>query len=302
MNSVVFAAERYASVKALGKEAAIDVEVFTAMAYRTPDIRLLSDADIDSLRQQFAVLVESEAESMIDDGLLELGLGEAREFMTKWPVCEANWPKALKNAARVEIDRICLKCIGVPASQIERVRISLYNEIITHTRKLRLVELEAQQNRRGTPSREKPSTKEMAKSIVEQVRRSSQLPLVSIPDSFIDEGIVTDLFVIPARGKFDVSPAGLFGATVRGRIGRHDVAFRNEIEAAYISLLAQAGALGSVRVPRSEEQLATVTAKINEYIATWSAAIREATAEITADEDSQRKLFAESMRILSQTT
>lgn len=301
MNSVVFAAERYASVKALGKEAAIDVEVFTAMAYRTPDIRLLSDADIDSLRQQFALLVESEAEPMIDDGLLELGLGDALDFMTRWPVCETNWPRALKNPARVEIDRICLKCIGVAATDIEGVRISLYSEVITHTRKLRLVELEAQQNRRTAQGREKPSAKEMAKSIVEQVRKSSQLPLVKIPDSFIDDGIETDLFVIPSQGKVDVSPAGLFGASVSGRIGRHNVMFRNELEAAYISLLAQTGAAGSVRVPRSEEQLAAVTARVNEHVTTWSEALREATAEMTAGEDSQRKLFAESMRILNRT-
>jgi hypothetical protein len=40
LNSTIFACERYAAVKALGREAAIDVEVFSANAFRCPDVRL----------------------------------------------------------------------------------------------------------------------------------------------------------------------------------------------------------------------------------------------------------------------
>lgn len=46
LNSTVFACERYAAVKALGREAAIDVEVFTASSFRTPDLRRFSEGDV----------------------------------------------------------------------------------------------------------------------------------------------------------------------------------------------------------------------------------------------------------------
>jgi hypothetical protein len=62
------------------------------------------------------------------------------------------WPNELRDPIRERIDVIVLRLIGVPEDQIVRTRENMVNELIAHTRKLRLLELEAQINRQGSTS------------------------------------------------------------------------------------------------------------------------------------------------------
>jgi len=74
LNSTVFACERYAAVKALGREAAIDVEVFSANAFRCPDVRLLSVADRDGLRAAMTRMAQREVGDLREERLVDAGL------------------------------------------------------------------------------------------------------------------------------------------------------------------------------------------------------------------------------------
>ena len=69
LNSTIFAAERYAAVKALGREAAIDVEVFTAKVFRVPNIRGMDGRSAERLREAMNQLCQRDAGALIEEPL-----------------------------------------------------------------------------------------------------------------------------------------------------------------------------------------------------------------------------------------
>ncbi len=300
MNSVVFAAERYASVKTMGREAAIDVEVFTAAAYRTPDIRQMSAEDIVLLGNYLDELAAFPVAPMLDEALSELSLANAREYIARVPVARENWPPSLQREARHAIDRICLKYMGVSRRNIEVVLTQLYDEVLSHTRKLKLLELEAQINRRGVVARERLSARSIADGVLGQLVASGQMSLVSLPGSFIADGVATHQFLIPNRGELRMEPVGLFGSGFSGTIGRSRMTFQTEAEAEYIGVLAAAGVTGSVVVPSDDQVCTSVRQQIQNYLQTFSDVLDQAAAEITADEDLQRRIYLEGMKAVSR--
>ena len=93
LNSTIFACERYAAVKALGREAAIDVEVFSANAYKTPDIRLLSNRDVEVLRFAMRRLAEREVHMVVEEPLMRLGHAAAVAYAATTPINQDVWPR-----------------------------------------------------------------------------------------------------------------------------------------------------------------------------------------------------------------
>jgi type I restriction-modification system DNA methylase subunit len=292
MNSVVFAAERYASVKTMGREAAIDVEVFTAAAYRTPDVRLMSEEDVTAIGVHLDELAAFPVAPMLDEAIFDLNLSNAREYVLRVAVSSDNWPPTLKRESRHAIDRICLKYMGVPERKIESTLNRLYDEVLGHTRKLRLLELEAQANRL--------SARSIADSILGQIVASGQMSLVSVPGSFIADGTETHTILIPARGELRLEPAGLFGSGISGMIGRSRLVFQSHEEAEYVSVLARAGLSGSVPVPTDPHDCRGVTQQIQAYVQRFSDVLDQAASEITSDEDLHRKIYLEGMKAIGR--
>jgi hypothetical protein len=93
LNSTIFACERYAAVRALGRETAIDVEVFSANAYKTPDIRLLSNRDVEVLRFAMRRLAEREVHMVVEEPLMRLGHAAAVAYAATTPISQDVWPR-----------------------------------------------------------------------------------------------------------------------------------------------------------------------------------------------------------------
>jgi hypothetical protein len=134
LNSTVFACERYAAVKALGREAAIDVEVFSANSIKTPDLRLLNDRDIELLRNAMRELSKREVGPILEESLLQMTHSVATAYISRYPVSSQVWPDELRDSVRQEIDRLVLKSVGVTDKDVSHTREKLYNELTEHTR------------------------------------------------------------------------------------------------------------------------------------------------------------------------
>ncbi len=80
LNSTIFACERYAAVKALGREAAIDVEVFSANIYKTPDVRHITASDAEAMRALMIELAEREVGMMAEEPLFNMGHAAAISY------------------------------------------------------------------------------------------------------------------------------------------------------------------------------------------------------------------------------
>jgi hypothetical protein len=300
LNSTVFAAERYAAVKALGREAAIDLEVFAASILKTPHLRKLRARDADRLQSAFAALSQRKIQPMLEEALQDSGLAEARSYAARQPVGRDAWPGELRDGARQEIDRIVLRGLGIPASEIEPVRERLYNELLAHTRKLRLLELEAQRNRRGGRA-SAPSPRELADEIWSRLLEEGSVALRKIPQDFLRDAAKTEVFNVPAGNRFSVLEPSLFDTHPRFaiRVGNTVVEARNREQADYLLFLLERGVSGGVPVPVAAGECARATAAMKSYWEELSRRIASAAAEVTGSPDLQSRIEREALRRLS---
>ena len=123
LNSTVLACERYAAVKALGREAAIDVEVFSANAFRCPDIRALLESDRELLRTAMSSLALREVGDLREDQLVDAGLFEARAYVASHPVSREIWPQDCASKAPIRGMSGCERsCSRLPAGWFKAAR------------------------------------------------------------------------------------------------------------------------------------------------------------------------------------
>lgn len=294
LNSTVFAAERYASVKAMGREALIEVEVFSARRFLVPDVRRYSVEAIAELEALGTQLCGREAGPMLEGSLLETGSHEAVAYAASHTVDESRWPVELNDTTRQAIDQIVLSGVGV--RQAERSRRRLYTELTEHTRKLKILELEAQINRRrqaGTG----PGASELADEIWAELVGALGIEPRHVPIDFIDEGVDTEEFEIPSS-RARIEEPGLFaGADVFPcRFGRQVVEFASEGQRQYVVTLSQHGIHGTVPLPTDPTQASQVETEVQAYLDDLDQRLRDAACEITNDASLQDRIVREGMK------
>ena len=156
LNSTVFAAERYAAARALGREAAIDVEVFTACRFLVPDVRRLPASQKRRLATLLSQLGDRRVGPFLEDALVEAGRAEALRYIETPDVGPDVWPAEFRDPTRQALAAAVLRAAGVAAADLPSTRKRLYNELLAHTRKLRRLEHEAQLNRQGAARGDSP--------------------------------------------------------------------------------------------------------------------------------------------------
>jgi hypothetical protein len=294
LNSTLFACERYAAVKALGREAAIDVEVFSANAYKTPDVRLLDPADLELLHEAMKNLNQRQIGVMVEAPLMNLGHQAAVSYASRTPVDESVWPTELRDPIRRNIDRIVLKLLGLPEGEIDGVLTHIVNDLVSYTRKLRLLELEAQINRHGSGGGSGSSARTLADEIWNHLISVNQLILRHVPDDFVGSSYPSRP-VLLTGGEVTIEEPGLFDSQsfYVARVGRTVILQGSLEEATFISLLARLGVSGQVNVPTDPERCRSVTDSIEAYHQEFSRLFQPSVEEITSDTDLQRRIFRE---------
>ena len=296
LNSTIFACERYAAVKALGKEAAIDVEVFSAKAFKTPDLRNFPINIINNLCQAMRRLLRREVGPLLEDQLIQAGHAEAVIYSAQHVVGPETWPAELRDNDRQEIDRLVLLGLGVDPNEVIEFRDRLYNDITAHTRKLRVLELEAQANRRGRVLNAEPSPQELADEMWAQVIGTGALEPHLIPSDFVPDGIDLEEFVIPA-GNFTESGPNLFeeeNAHVF-TIGRMEYQVNSAEKIQLIRLLVEIGIKGRVLIPADSnecnEALQRMQAYFDDVVQQMTVLIEQSTADPDLQQDIKRSII-----------
>jgi type I restriction-modification system DNA methylase subunit len=294
LNSTVFAAERYAGVKALGREAAIDVEVFTARRFRTPDIKHFKSGQLKRLETCMGRLIQREVGPMLEEELVDTTISVGQRYIDTHPIGPDIWPKELKDRTRQEIDAIVLAAIGVPSGEIEDVRASFYNEMTAYTRRLRRLELEAQLNRIGSGG-EMTNVRDLAHDVWDHLVSEGLAPC-PVPDGFIARGVQTRMVQLP-NGRAELVQPGLFeemGYAIR--VGATKLTFETQAERDYCFALLMSGIRGVVKVPTNSGDCDRLAEEIKRYVRQVSHALQQAIADLTSDHDLQLRIFKEGMR------
>ena len=298
MNSTLFACERFGSAKALGREAANDVEVFTARGLFVPDVRRLSGDDIAKLGEAARELFSRSATSMLEEPLERLGLAPANAYVRQTAICKEVWPVELQNVSRHRIDEVLLKSLGISSKKAAEVRERIYNELVEHSRKSRLLELEAQVNRRGIANSSAPTPREHAESIWAELMTEGEVSIMDVPGDFIDRSIATHMLQVPTARCATIEGRSVFGedSGFVGRFGRRLVEFDTEEALEYAVLLANNGICGDVTVPTDPDTCRKVTNAIRDYLVLVKTRFQQKAADITSDDGVQAKIVHERMR------
>lgn len=303
LNSTVFAAERYAAVKALGREAAIDVEVFTARSFRTPDVRSMSPRIVADLGHAMTELAGREVGSLLEDGLANAGLSEARLYVSNNPVREDIWPAELKCLIRQRIDELILEGLGVKKKDMPSLRVALYNDLLTHVRKLRLLELEAQMNRRGSSGgAASVSVARLADEIWARLIDEAECPPVSIPSQFIDEGTEVEVVHVPTSRTVKTNSTDLFDEpeTYACTIGRKRLEFDAESKRDLIVSLASVGVDGDIAIPVDPDSCKETLTRTNEYLRDLNSYGTQMVAEVSGEYEFRERLMKEVLKRVSK--
>ncbi|WP_263365239.1 N-6 DNA methylase [Edaphobacter bradus] len=302
LNSTLFAFERYTAAKALGIEAAIDIEVFTAEQLRVPNLLTMSRDHRIRLRRAAKQLLRSEPEPALDVELMSLGKGAALDFVARTPICKESWPPFMTNDAREEIDLILLESLGLKENETRSMRERICDELMQYTRKLKLLEFQGQENRRGINGATRTSPKEMAQYLLPGILAEKQLTLMAIPNGFISENIACRPFHIPAPGELIISPPDLFsGGDIRGKIKGRTLSFSSEEQARLVGLLSGVGLSGTYNLPFEPEDCHLVFARINDYLATFQRELTGVAEAVTSDTHVQAQILSEAMKAVVHT-
>jgi hypothetical protein len=297
LNSTLFAFERYTAAKSLGREAAIDIEVFTPEALRIPDLRSFSADQIDQLRTAANTLIAERPSPALDEPLMELGKSAAFDFISRTPVGRDAWPKFMTSPSRTAIDSVLLLGIGVQPSAVDQVRENLCNELLQYTRKLKVLEFQAQENRRGA-SNSSLSPKDIADEALQQILSDRQLTLRRMPLDFIPENAECQAFFIPAPGKLVIIEPDLFSGMLRGRIRGHDVVFDNPSQAALVGLLSKYGLSGTFNLPIRPVDSEATRSAIESYMSLFEDELDYAAAAVSSDVDYQARILKQGMNVV----
>lgn len=239
-------------------------------------------------------LANRDAGAMVEEPLMHLGQSAAIAYASTTSVDEHAWPTELRDPNRREIDRTVLRLLGIPEPEIEPVRVQIINDLIGYTRKLRLLELEAQINRHGSSGGSGPSPRILADEIWTQLINSTKLTLRPVPHDFLPASFRGRNVQLPV-GRLTIAEPGLFDPE-RKYEARTDstVVFRgSQEEVMYISALAKHGVSGEVIVPAGPEVCQRAAESIEVYYQEFSHLFQLSIEEITSDIDLQRRIIRE---------
>lgn len=297
--STLFAAERFSAVKAMGREAANDVEVFTAEQFKVFDVRQLSDAQQAAMKTAFRDLNTTDVQTLLEHVLEEAGQKEAAVYAAQHPVSPTVWPAELRNQHRRKIDELLYEALGFPSPTASSEVDTLYNEIVQFTRKAKLLELEAQTNRRGqgggtvTPS-------VLADDAWADLTANHGIEPKIIPADFLPVNATTETVSIPA-GPVEVETRDLFseGDVYALRFGRGKRAeYRSAEQRDLVMCIAECGVLGDTAVPSDASVCRQVRDAIVAYMDASKPLMTEVITAMTDNPDLQQKILKEAMKRL----
>lgn len=302
LNSTLFACERYASVKALGREALSDAEVFSVRAFRTLDIRALDDSVIGELQAAMNDLANRSVKPMLEEVLEEAGYNEALAYSEKNPVSPDIWPAELKDETRQLLDRTILAALGIPKRSIKPYITGIYNELTLFNRNRKIVELEAQINRRGTASSESYTVKQFADEIWSELTTSDLFQPRHVPSDFLDDSMSLDQIDIPASRSVERIDTPLLkgDSKLECKIGRSVLQFNSKQHLDYALTLHEVGVYGTTQIPSDERACNRVLIKIKKYIMSFREQVLPRINNITKDPDLHGRILKEMLKRITR--
>jgi type I restriction-modification system DNA methylase subunit len=292
LNSTLAALWRSLYSRALGREGAADIMVVDVKMMPVPDWR---KADKQVLKRLEDTLDEITGRQI--QPFLETAFAECKSYKEAEAVKNAvvDFPGELQSADRQKLDDAVLELIGIRnPEERARVRERLYREIALFYRQVRLMELQAIENKKRAKKGRTASPGEVAQEIFVSLDRAQ---LRRFPDHFLPEGEPLDTVELPA-GKARLYDTDDFYDINAVAVGKIKFALRHRAQAELAKLHVDLDVVGFVKLPVSAEACQKMQRDWQRYAADMQATFQALAVERTDDEDRQEAIIGELNRLL----
>ena len=294
LNSSLVILASYQFGRPVGNEGNWSTMVVDVNMMLVPDVRKASAFQLQRVSEAFAKMKNRDVQPLISErrlrGMAYTQAGKLEELESLPDISE------LDMADRWELDDAVLELLGVKTkNERKRLREELYSYLREFFELTRQKEEKAIENKKRAMRRGKTKPADIAQQIYQEIVADENRWLMNYADNFFNPEKPFDTFDIPAEGEpFNTNNDMFSSHGVKFVKGKKQIIFietKNDIQGELITLLANNGIRGLVRVPHDERETERVFKNYDRFLKQRDKRIRELIEARTADEDMQGKTY-----------
>ena len=192
LNSTLAALYRCLYGRSLGREGAADIMVVDVKMMPAPDPSKASEEILSRLQESLDAMGGRQIQPFLETAFAECSHWKIADAMADTPVV---LPPELLSADRQQLDDAVWELIGVSKStERMKLREQLYRELALFYRQIRILELQAMENRRRAQKGKAASPREVAQEIFEALEPAL---IRHFPENFLPEGETLETIELP---------------------------------------------------------------------------------------------------------
>jgi methylase of polypeptide subunit release factors len=268
-----------------GTEGNLKTEVVDVNLLEIPDPRDIPKSIAEKLQNAFRQLCTRTTGGMVEEAFMECRKSERIKKLAEKPI---ELPQELKMPDRRALDLAVFELLGVnDAAKREKLCDELYYETANHFRKIRIVEVQKQEQRAGTEGREF-STDDLAADMWDSLPPEDKQPLAEWIASAVTDGVVVNIpeghaSLPDASDMLDANTVFVRQST-SGKAVAQPVALPSRAHAEMVHLLAQRGVHGKLSFPKTEKAAQSLQAGLTARLGALAAKANELARSRTGDE------------------
>jgi hypothetical protein len=205
-------------------------------------------------------------------------------------------PPELASADRQELDDAVLELIGVRgAGERQRLRERLYQEVVLFYRQVRILELQAMENRRRAKKGRIASARDVAAEIYESIDPAR---LRRFPDEFLPTDEPLETVELP-EGRATIYDRDDFYDAKSVLVGKQKLTFRHRSQAELAKFYCDLERRGFVELPTSAAGCNRVTEAWNSYLREMRQLLEPLASERTEEPERLEAILSELRRLLA---
>jgi type I restriction-modification system DNA methylase subunit len=279
LNSTWLAIIKNFYARQLGREGNIQIDVYAAKMIPIPNPTLCSEDLAERLKQALDSLASRKIGQLVEETFMQTKRYRTAEKMKDDPI---QLPQELRQKDRQELDDAVLELIGVSDPK-ERVKLRkrLYEEVTKFYRQVRLLELQAIENKNRSKRKTGITAQKIADDIWDELPKDT---IKNYPDNFLKPDEETDSYVLPdGKAKFLYAADMINKPTLK--FPERKIEFRHKTQAELVLALHDAGYSGSLSLPIKETRCKEVLQKWNEYLDNLRETFEDMGYERSGDEE-----------------
>jgi methylase of polypeptide subunit release factors len=268
-----------------GTEGNLKTEVVDVNLLEIPDPRDVPKSVAKKLRDAFAQLCTRTTGGMVEEAFMECRSSERIKKLAENPV---ELPNELKMADRRALDLAVFELLGIAnASEREKLVDELYYETANHFRQIRIVEVQKQEQRAKSDSREF-RTDELTADLWDSLQEDEKQPLATWMASQVADGLPVNIpdgqASLPDASDFLDASTVFFRAPGADKSAVKPTPLPSRAHAELLYFAWQQNIRGNVELPKTEKAAQDLLNTASARLKTLTVKANELTRSRTSDE------------------